>query len=208
MVIIAACSSSAHLLDLLSDRYSLLVINLLPYCQPVARPAERYSASKARLSGPSVRNARGNVRRRRASSRHARLGCRYAPRPGSRACGSGRMSSPAATRRSRLDLTARSLQPTQVRVTGMPADRLPARCSVRTVIPLTSLPRPRTPGTGADHAPGAGPQAGSTSEAAPAGAEPTADSGLASDLMSIRHPVSRAASRTFCPSLPMARENW
>ncbi len=26
--------------------------------------------------------------------------------------------------------------------------------------------------------------------------------------MSIRHPVSRAASRAFWPSLPMANDNW
>lgn len=32
--------------------------------------------------------------------------------------------------------------------------------------------------------------------------------GWASLRMSIRHPVSRAASRAFCPSLPMARESW
>jgi hypothetical protein len=30
----------------------------------------------------------------------------------------------------------------------------------------------------------------------------------ASGLMSIRQPVSRAASRAFCPSLPMASDNW
>ncbi len=29
-----------------------------------------------------------------------------------------------------------------------------------------------------------------------------------SERMSIRHPVSRAASRAFCPSLPMASESW
>ncbi len=29
-----------------------------------------------------------------------------------------------------------------------------------------------------------------------------------SALMSMRHPVSRAASRAFCPSLPIARDNW
>jgi hypothetical protein len=29
-----------------------------------------------------------------------------------------------------------------------------------------------------------------------------------SDLMSIRHPVSRAASRAFCPSFPIASESW
>ena len=30
----------------------------------------------------------------------------------------------------------------------------------------------------------------------------------ASDLMSIRHPVIRAASLAFCPSRPIANESW
>jgi hypothetical protein len=147
MVIIAACSSSAHqLLDLLSDRYVFLPYRaassvadavladtvLADTVLADAVPA-RYSASGARLSDPATRSARGNTRRLRASSKHAGLRCRYAPRPGSRACGSGRMSSPTATKRSRLDLTARSLQPTHVRVGSC--------CSARTVIPTISLPR-------------------------------------------------------------------
>jgi hypothetical protein len=51
-----------------------------------------------------------------------------------------------------------------------------------------------------------------------ASAPPVAGSGLAetavgpvspvSGLMSIRQPVSRAASRAFCPSLPMASDSW
>jgi hypothetical protein len=32
--------------------------------------------------------------------------------------------------------------------------------------------------------------------------------GAASDRMSIRQPVSRAASLAFCPSLPIASESW
>jgi hypothetical protein len=32
--------------------------------------------------------------------------------------------------------------------------------------------------------------------------------GWASERMSIRHPVSLAASRAFCPSLPIARDSW
>src|ERR1700733_1346319 len=88
----------------------------------------------AKLSDPAERSARGNARRRRASSKHARLGCRYAPRPGSRARGSGWMTSPTATRRSKLDLTTRSLQPTQVRMTGI----LDARRSDRTAIAVKS----------------------------------------------------------------------
>ena len=30
----------------------------------------------------------------------------------------------------------------------------------------------------------------------------------ASERMSIRHPVRRAASRAFCPSRPIARDSW
>jgi hypothetical protein len=54
--------------------------------------------------------------------------------------------------------------------------------------------------------------------ASPMSGEPYASAGVsggsdsssvaASDLMSIRQPVSRAASLAFCPSLPMARDNW
>ena len=41
------------------------------------------------------------------------------------------------------------------------------------------------------------------------GARPPVDPRDPASLrMSMRHPVSRAASRAFCPSLPMARESW
>jgi len=106
---------------------------------------ERYETSGATLSGPSTRSARGNARRRCASSKHARLGCRYAPRPGCRAWGSGTMPSPATTRRSRLDFAARPLQPTHVR-TG----KVPRPCpgsSDRTVNPHNSLPSHHVKGT-------------------------------------------------------------
>src|SRR5215469_11537759 len=154
MVIIAACSSSAHpLLDLLSDRCSFFAAFTARYptmlfrreqCYAGDSAPQRYSASGSKLSDPAVRKARGNARRRRARSKHAWLGCRYAPRPGSRACGSGWMTSPTATRRSRLDFSARSLQPTQVRMTGTPE----AGRSVRTAFPVTKSTvsaRPRHP---------------------------------------------------------------
>jgi hypothetical protein len=41
-----------------------------------------------------------------------------------------------------------------------------------------------------------------------ASTEPAASSAWVSGRMSIRHPVSLAASRAFCPSLPIARDNW
>jgi len=78
----------------------------------------RYSASLPVPTGPGSRSARANARRRCASSKHPRLGCRYAPRPGPRAGGSGTISFPAATRRSKSDLAARAPHPTQVRIAG------------------------------------------------------------------------------------------
>ncbi len=45
----------------------------------------------------------------------------------------------------------------------------------------------------------------------PAGAAPSGPSAAAppsSERMSMRHPVSFAARRAFCPSLPIARESW
>lgn len=83
-----------------------------------ARDASRYSASLPVLSGPGKRSARGSARRRCARSKHPWPGCKYAPRPGNRACGSGTTSSPAATRRSRSDLTARTPHPTHIRIAG------------------------------------------------------------------------------------------
>jgi hypothetical protein len=78
----------------------------------------RYSLTSAAPSGPPARKARVNARRRCASSKHSWLRCRYAPRPGKRAPGSGTRRSPAATRRSKPDLAARSRQPTHVRTGG------------------------------------------------------------------------------------------
>ena len=116
---------------------SSTVVNVAgSYVMPECSVRERYEASEASLSGPATRSARENARRRCASSKHAWLGCRYAPRPGCRAWGSGTMTFPAMTRRSRLDFAARSLQPTQVR-TGNPPG---SGSSDRTAIPHISLP--------------------------------------------------------------------
>src|SRR6476646_11218734 len=52
------------------------------------------------------------------------------------------MTSPAATRRSRLDLTTRSLQPTQVRIAGIPGTCRLARVAMTSL----SLPPPRVSG--------------------------------------------------------------
>jgi hypothetical protein len=117
------------------------------YVMPGVSVRERYEDNGPASSGPGTRSARGIARRRCASSRQARLGCRYAPRPGCRAWGSGTMASPAATRRSRLDFTARSLHPTHDRIGH---DRIGTEpgfgCSDSAVIPELSLPPRRDRG--------------------------------------------------------------
>ena len=85
--------------------------------------ASRYPAIPPVPSGPGSRSARITARRRCARSQHPWLGCRYAPRPGITARGSGTISSPEATRRSKSDLAARLPHPTHVRITGVSARR-------------------------------------------------------------------------------------
>jgi hypothetical protein len=93
---IALCSSSAHqLLDLLSvqvfrsrpvrfpSKHRRCDVRRRQLCYARVTACERYEASASTASGPVTRSARGNARRRCASSRHSGLGCRYAPRPGS-----------------------------------------------------------------------------------------------------------------------------
>jgi hypothetical protein len=103
----------------------------LGYVMPGVSVRERYETSGAASSEPATRSARENARRRCACSRQSRLGCRYPPRPGRRAWGSGTMSLPAATKRSKLDLAALSLHPTQVRTGKLPG----GRCLECAVIP-------------------------------------------------------------------------
>jgi hypothetical protein len=124
-VLIAACSSSAHRnLDLLPDSTGTSCpAHCVPCYVPCAVPADwppatcssTYRRSALVSSGPGRRNARGNARRRSARSRQPGLGCRDAPRPGSRPRGSGIQRSSTTTMRSRSLLAARIRQPTQVR---------------------------------------------------------------------------------------------
>jgi hypothetical protein len=101
-------------------------------------------------------------------------------------------------------LTTRSLQPTQVRIAGIPGTCRLARVAMT----ASSLPRPRVSGYGRNRA-GAlaysGPYSGAWA-AGPAGEGPAGTA--ASDLMSIRQPVSLAASLAFWPSLPIASDSW
>ncbi len=151
VLFIAACSSGAHChLSLLS----LALFPSLPFICPVAgwqpsrqsATAPRYPAILPAPSGPGRRSARGNARRRCARSKHPWLGCRYAPRPGIRARGSGTTSSPATTRRSRSDLTARAPHPTHIRIAGAGrrsrGDRL-AISAVKLTVPASPRDRAR-----------------------------------------------------------------
>ena len=73
------------------------------------------SSSPVVSSGPVVRRARTNARRRSARVRHSTSGCTDAPRPGSRRRGSGTATPSTTTTRSRSAADVRSRQPTQVR---------------------------------------------------------------------------------------------
>jgi hypothetical protein len=75
--------------------------------------------------------------------------------------------------------------------------------------------RPTTPdaGTHGPGGPGSDPVGSHQSNAYAGAGEPAAPGGVAppvsvSGRMSIRQPVSFAASRAFCPSRPIARESW
>jgi hypothetical protein len=104
VLFIAACSSGAH------RKFSLLSSRPARGCSP-----DRYSVTLLAGKGAGRRRARENALRRWARSKHARLGCRYAPRPGCRAVMSGTICSPAATRRIKSCLAARAPHPMQVR---------------------------------------------------------------------------------------------
>ncbi len=132
MPFIALCSSSAHSFS-----------TCFPYRFSVVPSVLRYEASEATSSEPGTRNARENARRRCASSKHARQGCRYAPRPGCRALGSGTIPPPAATTRSMLDFATRALQPTQERRGIFPGAGSSARAVIACQVYPVSLPAAR-----------------------------------------------------------------
>ncbi len=169
-------------------------------------------------SGPSVRKARGNARRRTASSRQAGVGCTYAPRPGSVPRRSGTQRSPVSATRSKPSRAERCRHPTHVRSGQGRAHVRPdtidstspyppcsgrgrSRCSGARGAPVITTP----PGTTA-HRPAAFPVA--VRPGRPGQSPAASGSGSVSERMSMRQPVSRAASRAFCPSLPMANDSW
>jgi hypothetical protein len=195
-VLIGSCSSSTH-----DCHISLFRSVAAGRSRAAATCFSTHCRSTVRSGGPCRRRARRNARRRSARSRHRRSRCRYAPRPGSRSCRSGvsttTLAGPApfstATTRSRSDFPARTRQPTQVRR----GDRGAALCST-TVYRLLAH-APTEPG---------GALTSSCDTALP-GSNPalTGSGPPLSGWMSIRHPVNRAASRAFCPSLPIASES-
>ncbi len=127
VVIMAACSSRGHrCLDLLPCRHLVTSSDLpsTPHrceacpsyrCSPAVRCWTRCALTCSSPSGPATRSARRNALRRSARSRHARSGCRCAPRPGIHRRTSGLSSPPTATVRIRSDRATRARHPTHVR---------------------------------------------------------------------------------------------
>jgi hypothetical protein len=114
------------------------------------RVLSRYSATCPAGSAAARRRVRVSALRRWARFKHARLGCRYAPLPGSRAVMSGTISPPATTKRINSGLAARTPQPTHVRIgsAGRPdcSRRFGRAGSLRLALVPFSLPRrPRVP---------------------------------------------------------------
>ena len=163
-------------------------------------------STTADVSGePVMRNARPKARRRTAACRHCWSGCSHAPRPGRLPAGStvtAHSPSPidTATTRSSSTASSRLRHPMHVR-TGPPMRRC-VEAEVSRWITAQSTVIARALRT--------------THQARPASYRSWATSGPdwpsgwlgASLRMSMRQPVSRAASRAFCPSLPIASESW
>jgi hypothetical protein len=122
--------------------------------RPTLLSGSRNSTNAPASGTPGTRNARPRARRRCASARHARSGCRCAPRPGNLRAGSGTRRNPAlaeptplltATNRSSSDAGARCRQPTQVRTTGAfrtCVARPEAAVNARCVTGQSSVPGP------------------------------------------------------------------
>ena len=171
-----------------------------------------------------VRSARANAPSDRGLHAARRRGARTprgpAPTPTGR-----RPPSPSRTRTTRSSAASVAFprHPTQVRsgdaIAHASAGRLLGgpRSATSTAAPPGRARPPRrrrllATAAGSASATAAGSSAaGSSTGAAAAGAGAAGRDSSAtcvSDLMSIRHPVSRAASRAFCPSLPIASDSW
>jgi hypothetical protein len=161
------------------------------------------------MSGePVIRSARANARRRIAASRHSCSGCSQAPRPGSFLAGSTVTVQspfpPTATSRSSPTASSRFRQPTHVR-TGPTGSSGLRRCAetegsrwitAESTVILQANRNGCAGGRCRAHAP-AGDYRSRTAPCAASGLGTGLWAGGASLRMSIRKPVSRAASRAF-----------
>lgn len=178
--------------------------------------------------------ARPNARRLTASARHFSLGCSHAPLPAIRRRSSTTTADdpPApATSRSNWDRGPFFRHPMQVRSGWFP--RCCTAATTSNFLPIcTCRGSGGRHGTGTAEANGHRPLGAVVSILAPSAPLPRNDAGgrrppgpgsgagtrprrsylprlsTASETMSIRQPVSLAASRAFWPSLPMARDSW
>ena len=174
---------------------------------------------------PGARSARGNARRRSARARHPGRDATTHP---DRAAGAGvRGEHPVHHHHTqqpgvRLPGSAADTGPQPDRP-GCPGDRGNSACGDQALASgHRQVYRPAAPPQSA--VPAARPSSAARSTAGDSPSEPggalgvrrrrraarvgASGAGAASLRMSIRHPVSRAASRAFCPSLPMASESW
>ena len=172
-------------------------------------PSNSKNSTTAVVSGvPAMRNARVNARRRIASRRHCSSGCNHAPRPGRLPAAStvaAHLPFPSSTATTRSSSTANSRlrQPTHVRTGpwGLRCDRAREDEASRWITVQSSLTvvadrnASRPPGSSRSaptlHRTRAGWQTGC---AHPAGCASLVSASL---RISMRQPVSRAASRAF-----------
>ena len=185
------------------------------FCCRVGRAARvRECSTTAEVSGePVMRNARTNARRRIAACRHCWSGCSHAPRPGRLPAVStvtahspfpsdsdhpkqfdGQLSFPASHTRPHRSTCGSAVR----RASEAEVSRWITAQSTVTAAPnrqnrvVGDCYRSRAARCGA----------------AASGRVRRLAAGAASLRMSMRHPVSRAASRAFCPSLPIASDSW
>jgi hypothetical protein len=174
-------------------------------------PALTCSTTAVMSGEPVMRSARANARRRIAASRHCWSGCNQAPRPGSFLAKSTVTAHspfpPTATTRSSSTASSRFRQPTHVRTgpTGLSGLRPCAEAEVSRWITAQStvtVPAIRNGCAGRcwDYR-------SCTAPCVASGFGSGLFAGTASLRMSIRQPVSRAASRAFWPSLPIASDS-
>jgi hypothetical protein len=184
---------------------------LLPWSSGASKSVKH--STTADMSGePAMRSARAKARRRIAACRHRWMGCNHAPRPGRLpAVSTVTAFSPfpfdTATTRSSSTANSRFRQPTHVR-TGPSVLRCAEAEDSRWITAQSTVTaaRLRTTRRTARNGSGRGYRSWATPCAAP-GCAGLSGVGAASLRISMRQPVSRAANRAFCPSLPIASDS-